>query len=394
MEKSGPSWPRFLGPRGDNVSIETGLLTSWPDGGPRLLWTAAGIGQGYASVTLANGRIYTAGNLGNKTVVSALDLDGTVVWQKPNGAAWTKDYPGTRGTPTIDGDRVYYESPLGELACRSTADGGEVWRKNILEEFQGAVPRWALAESVLIDGDRLICCPGGRKASVVALDKRTGETLWTAADSGDNAGYASPILVKCQGRRIVLTMTDKALIGVDADAGELLFRHEHRTQYDINATAPLYYDGKVFITSGYGSEAELLAIRVDGKTAAVERVWTSKELDNHFGGVALLDGRIYGSTFKGAWLCLNWSDGRQLSSERGVGKGSLTAAEGLLYTLGEKGSMAIVRPEADKMTVLSRFQIPTAGEDVSWAYPVICGGRLYIRHGEHIYAYDVSAARE
>ena len=394
MEKGGPSWPRFLGPKGDNVSTEAGLLTGWPEGGPKLLWTAAGIGQGHSSVTVADGRIYTAGNLGKRTVVSALDLDGEVVWQAINGDAWTKNYAGTRGTPTVDGDCVYHENASGDLICLSTADGAQRWQKNILKEFRGQVPEWGLAESVLIDSDRVICCPGGRDASVAALDKHTGETVWTAADSGDNAGYGSPVLAECGGLRIVLTMTDKSLIGVDADAGELLFRHEHRTKYDVNATSPVYHDGKVLITSGYGAGTELLAIRVDGRTAAIERIWKSDELDNHFGGVVFLGGRVYGSTHNGPWLCLDWTDGRQLSRHRGVGKGALTAAEGLLYTLGEKGEMAIVRPDAEEMHVAGRFRIPTAGEEPSWAYPVVCGSRLYIRHGEQVFAYDVRAARQ
>ena len=396
-DANAPYWPRLHGPKGNNISAETGLLKNWPKAGPTLLWTAKGIGEGFSSVTLGHGLIYTAGNVGGKTMVTALGLDGQIKWQTDNGPAWTGDYPGTRGTPTIDGGCVYHESPLGEVACFRAKTGEKLWRVNILQQFGGKNIPWALAESVLVDGDRVICCPGGKKGSVVALDKKTGRTVWAARDTGDLAGYASPTLVEIQGRRIILTMTAKAFVGVDADRGELLWRFEHITDYDVNALKPICEGDQVFICSGYGSGAVLLRIKVDGRKASVEEVWRSKDLDNHHGGVILLDGHLYGSAHQAnsaKWICLEWLTGRRMYAERGVGKGSLTCADGMLYTMSENGRVGLVAASPRGHQVISEFRLPKGGEGPTWAHPVVCGRRLYLRHGDRLYAYGVGAGDE
>jgi outer membrane protein assembly factor BamB len=387
-------WPRFNGPDGTNISKATGLLKKWPADGPRLVWTAQGIGEGFAGATIANGLILTAGDLEGKTVVTALDMEGKTLWQRPNGPAWSGQHGGDRGTPTIDGDRVYHEAPTGELICLNAKTGEKIWQTNILERFEGKNTTWGLAESVLIDGPRLICCPGGEKGSVVALDKQTGKTVWAAKSTGDRAGYASPALVEWQGMRIILTMTAKALIGVSADTGDLLFRHEHITRYDVNALMPLYHDGKVFISSGYGSGSELVNLKVEGGKVSAEPVWQSKELDNHHGGVVLIDGYVYGAASDAnhsQWICLEWKTGKKTCAAKGVGKGSLTAADGLLYTMSEGGKVGLVEATPQEFKLISQFKLPSGGEGPSWAHPVVCGGRLYIRHSNRLFAYDVRA---
>jgi len=389
-----PFWPRFHGPKHDNISTETGLLKKWPDEGPELVWTAKGIGHGFSSVALAGGLIYIDGNLNDKTVVTALNTDGSVQWQTENGPAWTKSHPGTRGTPTIDGDRLYHESPLGEVVCLNAKTGERIWGLNILKQFGAKNITWGLAESLLVDGNRVICCPGGPKASVVALDKQTGRTVWAAESTGDAAGYASATLAECQGLRMILTMTAKAFIGVAADTGRLLFRFEHITKYDVNATMPIYHDGHVFISSGYGSGSVLVKLKVDGDQAAVEQVWESKELDNHHGGVILLDGYLYGaahSSNRGKWICLDWKTGELMYAEKGVGKGSATCADGMLYTLSERRDVGLVAAKPGGHEVISRFKMPSGGEGPSWAHPVVCGGRLYLRHSDQLCAYNLQA---
>jgi outer membrane protein assembly factor BamB len=389
-----PSWPRFHGPQGDNISPDTGLLKQWPKEGPKLLWTARDIGEGFSSVALAGGRIYTNGNKDDKTIVTALDLDGKILWQRPNGEAWTGGHPGARSTPTIEEDRLYDESPLGDVACLAAKDGKPVWHVNILEKFAAENIKWALAESLWIDGQHVICCPGGPQTAVVALDKNSGAVAWKSPSAGDAAAYASPVVIEHGGLRIVLTMTAKALIGVDADSGALLFRHPHETAYDVNALMPIFHAGCIFISSGYGAGSELLKLKVEGKKAAVERVWQNKDLDNHHGGVVLLDDYLYGSAFKGgdhAWVCLDWKDGKTMYRAAGVGKGSLTCAEGMLYTYSENGKVGLVRATPAGHEVISQFYLPKGGEGPCWAHPVVCGGRLYLRHGNFLYAYDVKA---
>ncbi|MGM0491153.1 MAG: PQQ-binding-like beta-propeller repeat protein [Planctomycetota bacterium] len=385
-----PYWPRFHGPAGNNMSRATGLLEEWPEDGPELVWTAEGLGVGFASVSLVHGNIYTAGNIDGRTVVMALDLDGQKVWQTDCGEAWTKSHEGTRSTPTIDGDRLYYETPLGDLVCLNAHTGQRIWGLNILDKFAGENIRWALAESPVVDGDLLICCPFGDLGSVVALNKKTGETVWAADPVEDRAGYATPAIAEFAGRRMVLTMSSKALVGVDISNGDLLFRYEHITKYDVNALTPICVDGHVFISSGYGSGSELVKLTATGGKITAEQVWENKDLDNHHGGVILLDGHIYGADSRRYWLCLDWETGETEYQEQGVGKGSLTFADGMLYTLSEKGRrVGLVKPTPDEHKLVSEFRIPEGGEGPTWAHPVVCAGRLYVRHGDLLFAFDV-----
>jgi outer membrane protein assembly factor BamB len=388
-----PYWPRFHGPRSDNLSSDTGLMKQWPEDGPPLDWTAEGIGNGYSSVTLAHGLIYTAGNIDGKTVISALDLDGQLRWQVENGEAWTKDYAGTRGTPTIDGDRLYHQSPVGNLICIMAKTGDPVWAMNTLEAFDAENITWALAESLLIDGDHVICSPGGKLASVAALNKINGEIVWITESTGDKAGYGSPILVEHGGLRIILTMTEKAVIGVDADTGRLLFRDPYETEYDVNAMRPIFHEGRVFVSTGYGGTgARMLQLNVQGTDVSVERVWESNELDNQHGGVLLVDGYLYGSAHQFSnrrWVCLDWETGESQWAERAIGQGSLTWADGLFYLLNERKGVALARATPDEFELISQFELPPGGQGRSWAHPVVCGGRLYLRYDDRLHAYRV-----
>lgn len=386
-----PFWPQFHGPNRDNISTEEGLLKQWPENGPDLVWTAQGLGHGYSTVSIAGGMIYTAGNIGGDTVITALDLDGKMVWQATNGKAWTRDHPGTRGTPTIDGDHVYHESPLGEVICLDAKTGKTIWQVNIIEQFQATNIKWALSESLLIDGDHVICCPGGPETSMVALNKRTGAVVWKAPSTGEPAGYASPILVEQQGLRIIVTMTSRAVIGVNADTGKLLWHVEHESYMGQNVMVPLVHDGYIFITTLQGGSVKWQIRVVDGG-ASLKEVWRSGELENQHGGAVLVNGNLYGTSSsknRNQWVCLDWDTGKVTHVEGGVGKGSPTVADGMLYTLGERGTMGLVQPTARGHEMVSSFRIPEGGKGNSWAHPVVCAGRLYIRHGEFLYAYDV-----
>jgi outer membrane protein assembly factor BamB len=388
------SWPCFHGPKGNNISPETGLLKKWPKEGPKLLWTCKGIGEGFGCPSIAGGLIYVSGALDDKATITALDLNGNIQWQVPAGESWKGNYPGTRGTPTIDGERLYHESPMGQVVCLNAKTGKEAWRVDILKEFDAANITWGLAESVLIDSDRVVCCPGGKNGSVVALNKNTGKTVWAAKSTGQSANYATPVLAEHQGLRMILTMSQKALIGVNADNGDFLFQHSHETRYDINATSPIHDDGRIFITSGYGAGSEMLKLAIDGQKASVQSVWQSKELDNHHGGVILLNGYLYGAAHErngGRWVCLAWSDGAMKYADKGVGKGSLTCADGMLYCWSERGQVGLVSATPEKYDLISSFNVAKGGEGPTWAHPVVCGRRLYLRHGDLLHAYDIAA---
>jgi len=322
-------WPQFHGPNRDNLSTEKGLLKKWPEKGPTLLWTAKGLGYGYSSISIAAGMIYTAGSIEKDTVITALNLDGKVLWQVKNGKAWTGDRPGTRATPTIDGDRLFHQSPLGNLVCLKAKTGDRIWGFNILDKFQSKTATWALAESLLVDGEHLISCPGGPQTCMVALNKKTGSVVWKAPSTSELAGYASPTLAEYQGLRIIITLTSKGMIGVNADTGELLWHVKHESYADENVMMPIYHDGHVFISTLQTGSVKWTINVKDGK-ASLEEIWRTQELDSHHGGVLLVNGNLYGtSTFRNSnlWVCLDWETGRNKHTDKGVGKGSLTYAE-------------------------------------------------------------------
>ena len=388
-------WPQFHGPNRDNRSTETDLLKQWPKKGPKLSWETKGIGFGYSSVAIAGGRIFTAGNIKDKTVVTAMDMSGKILWQTENGQGWIDEevYPGTRGTPTIDGDYVYHESPHGDVACFEVKTGKKLWGRNILKEYSSENIYWGLSESLLIDGDRLICCPGGPKSCMIAVDKKTGKTIWEAQSAEkDPAGYASPILVEHKGLRVIITLSLKAMIGVNADTGALLWRFPHESYADENVLTPIFKDGHIFISSIVAGSVKW-KLNVDGDKASVTEVWRSEELDSHHDAVVLLDNHIYGCSRTMnpmKWICLDWKTGDKKYAKRGAGRGSVTYADGLLYTFSEKGIMGLVKATPEDFKVISEFKLPKKGEGPHWAHPVVCDGRLYLRHADFLYTYDIA----
>lgn len=387
-----PYWPQFHGPNRDNISTEDGLLNEWPENGPSLIWTAKGLGEGYSSISIADGRIYTAGNIGGDTVITALDLEGTIQWQIKNGTAWTGSYPGTRGTPTIDGDFLYHESPHGNVICLDAKSGEKIWEVNVLDKYHASNIQWALSESLLVDGNYVICSPGGPQVSMVALDKRTGAVAWTAPSTDELSGYTSAILFEHGGLRIVTTLTSKSIIGVNADNGELLWRVGHGSDLPQSAVMPLFHDGHLLIiTLNWGTVK--WKVLVSGQEASIEEVWHNEEFSNHHGGVVMAKGNIYGwsaSRHGRKWVCLDWETGEIEHMGTDVERGSSTYADGLLYILGaKKGEMALVQPTESGFELLSLFNIPEGGEGPSWAHPVVAGGHLYVRHGTFLYKYDV-----
>ena len=388
-----PYWPQFHGPNRNSISEEKSLLQKWPEGGPGLVWTAKGLGHGFSTVSIADGSIYTAGNIGDDTIITALDLGGAIRWQVKNGKAWTTApaYPGTRGTPTVNDGRVYHESPHGNVICLDAKTGETVWELNILDAFNAKNIRWALAESLLIDGDNVICNPGGPQASLVALNKHTGAVVWKAPSTNEAAGYASPILFEHEGLRIIAALTSRSIIGVNADTGQLLWQIDHESYTDQNTLMPIFHEGELFVSTIRSNSAKW-KVRVENGGASLEEVWRTEDFDNHHGGVVLVKGNIYGTSTsrnRNKWICLDWETGEIEHMDQGVGKGSCMYADGMLYTLGENGTMGLVRPTASGHETVSTFSIPEGGEGKSWAHPVVTGGRLYIRHGAFLYSYDV-----
>jgi outer membrane protein assembly factor BamB len=224
---------------------------------------------------------------------------------------------------------------------------------------------------------------------MAALDKKTGKSVWVCKGAGDKPGYASPIVVDYQGLRQYVTLTSHATIGVHAKTGELLWRFGHTTSYDANIPTPVYSDGQVFIDSGYGSGGELLKLKVEGDQCSAEKVWATKALDNHHGGVILVDGCLYGSPHDGPLVCLDFKTGEKKYASPGVGKGSVTCADGMLYLYSERGQVGLAKASPDGLKLSGQFHVPAGGKGPNWAHPVVCGGRLYLRHGDLLFAYDI-----
>lgn len=392
-----PCWPCFHGDNRDNKSTETGLLQSWPQEGPELIWSASGIGHGFSSVAVADGRIFTAGIIDKNTCLVALDLDGNILWYERNGApwqaskrqSWAVPYAGSRGTPTIDGSTVYHLSDLGRLTAFDVRTGDERWHLKLIETFDAEASEYGYSESVLIDGDRLFCCPGGKRGYIVALDKSTGKTLWTNTDFLDPIGYSSPVIEEVAGLRQVVTLSANRLFAVSPENGKLLWQYELSNKRGNNATDAIVYKDFVYASSGYGKGSVLLRLepKSDG-TFSVEEVWATELLDNHHGGVILHEGFLYGAGHEArGWFCLDFETGAE--KWRSPGKGSLTWADDRLYLVDEKGEMTLVQSTPEQCREFGSFEAPRGGKGPYWAHPVVCGGRLYVRHSDTLFAYSI-----
>ncbi|MCX5770836.1 MAG: PQQ-like beta-propeller repeat protein [Candidatus Hydrogenedentes bacterium] len=385
-------WPQFRGPNRDAKSTETGLLKKWPEQGLTPLWTVDGLGNGYSSVSVANGMIFTTGMVGDKNegIISAIDLAGKIKWQTNYGPDWSEMHPGSRSTPTVDGNRLYELTGVGRLICLDANTGEILWSQDLPKEFSGEAPMCGFAEAPLIYKDMVICTPGGKDAALAGLDRITGKTVWTSSGFSDQSAYCSPILIERGGIRLVVTITARNVAGLDADTGKLIWAHPFDTDAkDPNhSVAPVYDDGRLYVTSGHRDGGQMLEISPDGRTVAPR--WSDKVLNTLHGGLVLVDGYVYGSNSKDKWVCLDLKTGQVMYQTRGVGMGSVAYADGMLYCYGEKGTLGLVRATSQSYDLISSFKV-TQGDGPYWAHPVISGGRLYIRHGDFLMAYEVAA---
>jgi len=395
-------WPQWRGPNRDGVSKETGLLQQWPDGGPKLLWNSKqvnsgrGVGVGFSSVAIADGRIFTMGDRQGKGFVIALHADtGKELWATAISPA---DGDGPRCTPTVDGDRVYALSRQGDLACLSAAKSKVLWRVSYQRQLGGQMMSgWHYSESPLVDGDKLICTPGGNQAALAALDKRTGKVLWKApVKDGGGSGYASVVTTDAGGIHQYITLLGRCIVSVAAADGRLLWRYDRIANGTANIPTPLAWDDYVFCTTGYGIGSALLRLRrVNGGIVVKEEYFLNGNvLQNHHGGVVRLGDYIYGGHGHNAGLpfCLNWKTGKLAwGPERGPGDGSAAVvyADGNLYFRYENGVMALVAATPAGYQLKSQFPLPDYTGTPSWQHPVVAHGRLYLRGNDVLLCYDV-----
>jgi len=400
-------WPTWRGTSRDDISSETGLLSEWPEGGPEKLWDTKEAGLGYSSFAIVGNQLFTMGSDGTENDSSdflmALNVtDGSVNWKTRMGAYRDNGWGGgPRGTPSVsnDGKLVIGISAAGDLVCVRTANGEEVWRKQLAGEgsenaagFGGSIPNWGYSESPLIDGDRLLCTPGGNAGTVVCLNLQTGETIWQSADLQDNAHYSSIIAVEHANARQYIQLTEKTLFGLSAD-GKLLWKTEFPGRTAVIPT-PVYSEGVVFATAGYG--AGCVCVRISDSNE-VEPLYDTKDMSNHHGGVLLFEGHIYGHSDSKGLLCQKLETGEIVwtDNNRNRSKGAVAFADGHLYCLNEgDGQCVLAEATPAGYNETGRFTLEPQSEQRNprgrvWTHPVICNGMLFLRDQEVICCYDI-----
>ena len=379
-------WLGWRGTYRDGKSQDKGLLKAWPDGGPKLLWKFSGLGEGFSNVAVTKRSVYATGATRGQLSLFRLSIaDGRVIWRQTHGPAWAKSYPGARATPSITGNRVYLLSGPGRIRCYDTTRGGPLWQRDV-SEFGGRPGGWGFAESVLLVGNLAIVTPGGRKC-VAALNNRTGRTLWTSAGNEGRAHYGSCIAMMFSGTPVVVNGTSAGLFGVDARNGRVLWTDSFAKGNTANCPTPAYSDGHVFWAVGYGKGGICLRLNKRGSKVTAQRAWTSRDIICHHGGYVIDRGYIYGN-HQGGWVCLDLRTGRVAWRARGVGKGSICYADGMLYLFSENGGRAALI-EANPRQYTQCGEVRVSGRGPSWAHPVVAEGRLFLRYADTLYCFDV-----
>lgn len=384
VAQAGGDWPQWRGPNRDGISKETGLLKQWPAGGPRLVWKATGAGGGYSSFSIANGRLYTMGLRGDREYIIAFDVaNGKEVWATPHGSAFRNDRgDGPRGTPTVDGERLYALGGSGDLSCLDARTGRTIWTMNVLSKFGGSNTKWGISESPLVMGEKVLVNAGGPGASIVALKKTDGTLIWKS--QSDEAGYSSAIPVEVGGVTQVVFFTGNRALGLDLRDGRLLWEYARPSNDVANVATPVARLNRVFISSDYGTGGGVVEIKSDGKA---QEIYFTKDMRNHHSSSVLVGDHLYG--FSSSILtAMRFDTGEIAWRDRSVGKGSLVYADGHLYCFSENGVVGLVEATPAAYREKGRFRIQQ-GSLPTWTHPVVAGGRLYLRDQDTIYAFDV-----
>jgi len=399
------NWPQFRGPDRDNISPDTGLLKRWPPAGPPLAWKATGLGSGFSSVSVADGRLYTQGHIEGEEHVIALDeATGRKLWSVAIGPAERVPYPGSRSTPTVDGAMLYVETVAGDVVCLDAQNTHVVWRKHLKRDFQGRPGTWGYAESPLVDGDRVVVTPGGKEAALLALDKRNGGVIWRVSvprGERDNwthsrdshagpgvAAYCSVIVVKVGRVRQYIQFLQQGVVGIRADDGRFLWRDDSSSNNFANCPTPVFHDGYLFSASDFQGAASLIQLTRSSLPITPRLVYRSRAMQNEYGGFFLHDGYIYGCS-KGILTCMNFLTGEVAWKNRSVGIGSLVYADGCFIMRGAGGTVALVEATPEQYREKGRFDQPGRSDRPARTYPVVTGGRLYLRDEGILLCYDV-----
>ncbi len=371
----------------DGIYNEPGLLKEWPANGPQLLWKYEGLGEGHTSAAIANDKLYITGLTGDKLMLYVFDLKGQLLTKKEIAKEWNTSHNGPRSTVCVNDGKLYIYNALGKLLCLDEVTLKEVWTKELFTDFDGKNIMWGVTESPLIVGEKIFATPGGTKNNMVALNKNTGALIWSSAAEGTATAYCSPQYIGDQSVPMVVTSTCDYIIALNADTGEKLWSFPQTNKHNIHPNTPLYYNGMVFSTTGYGGGATMLRLKNGGK--AVEQVWKNSDVDNQIGGAIKIGNYVYASGHNNRyWYCVDWNTGETKYKVRDLAPCNVISANGMLYCYSEKGEMGLVKPDPVKFDMVSNFKV-TLGTGTHWAHPVIHQGVMYLRHGDALMAYKV-----
>jgi len=394
-------WPEFHGPKRDNISADTGLLKEWKQA-PQLAWQIKTVGAGYSSVSVAKGRIYTAGDDGDSSYVFAINVvDGSQLWKaklgRPGGGS---GYAGPRATPTVDGDTIYMISQFGDVVAYRAADGNELWRKNLNSDLGGKMASgWGNSESLVVEGDKILCTPGGKQGTMAAFNKKTGELVWRSTELTDPAAYMAPVVVDLGGVRQAITLTHQSVAAINVADGKLVWRADRPGQTAVIPTPVVHIDkanpnvAHVFTTSGYGVGCDLFKITAEGGKFTPSKVYTNKNMVNHHGGVILLDAHVYGYSDGKGWTCMDLISGEAKWKDKDLlGKGTISYADNRFYLRDEKsGDIVLLEATPEKHEERGRLKQPERSGKNAWPHLVIANGKLFVRDQASLFCYDIKA---
>jgi outer membrane protein assembly factor BamB len=379
----------WRGAKNDGFYNETGLLKAWPEDGPNLLWHFDDLGPGHGSATVTKDKVFTSGTTDVNGYVIAFDHSGKELWRTEYGKEWMENWDGVRSTPTYDEGKLYIVSSYGLISCFDADNGKILWQVDALTKYEGRNIQWGITENMIIKDEKLFCTLGGEKHNVLALNKNTGDLIWSSTGKGEKSAYCSPTIIKHAGKEVLVTVTEFSIMGLDITDGTLLWSYEQKNKWNVHANTPIYKDGFLFHSCGYGKGCVKLKIAEDGTSVSEE--WSNTVFDGKMGGFILLGDRVYGSgDASRAWHCMDWNTGEIVSSTKEIKKGNIIYADGLLYLYGQGGKIALAEPKPDGYNFINTFKVPY-GSKQHWAHLVIHNKRLYVRHGESLMVYDIAA---
>ena len=377
----------WRGPGSTGIYPETGLLKTWPANGPEIIWHYDELGDGFSSPVFANDMIYISASVDSVGYIYALNQDGKLEWKATYGQEWIENYAGSRATPSVVGDMLYMYSGKGVVTCMNATNGKINWTKDVMKDFSGQNITWGVTETLVIDGNKIYVTAGGTTNNVIALNRLDGKLIWSSKGVGEKPAYCTPLLIKLGSRKLLVTMTEKHIIGLDTETGSLLWSYEHINDWAVHPNTPLYYNNSLFCFSGYGQGGVKLDLNEDG--SQVTKAWISKKLDSRIGGAVVVDGYIYCSGDNTRdWQCTDWKTGEQKYASQAIAKGNVIYADGMLYIYSERGELALVPASPMGFNVTSKGKVDF-GSAQHWAHIVIDKGRLFVRHGKSLIAYKI-----